>query len=186
MKQTCLTILVLCIATLSFAQTKEKKRYKPASVTVASAETTIPADVQGTWMYGNFSTTEYWSKAPATYLGNALTFAIAFAFHADGTYDQYFTSSSVLGGIATYHQSFTKGRFTVNAEDHTITTIPSFSHYKRTKMGKTEEDRDMRPSEIAGSTTYTYKKSTEPNGTEAIRLTIQGTNSPLTFLKKQF
>ena len=185
MKKFCLTVLVLSIATLGFSQKKAKSIFKTPIVTTA-AKTTIPAEIQGTWMYGNFSTTEYWSTTPRTYLGNALTFAIAFKFRADGTYEHYFTSSSVLGGWTIYHQSVTNGTFTIDAATNSITTIPLSSHYKRTKMGMTEEDRDMKPSELSKSTTYTYKKGTEPNGTEAVYLTLQGTTSSLTFLKKQF
>jgi hypothetical protein len=47
------------------------------------------------WMYGNFSTTEYWSQNPSEYIGNGFTMAMAFKFAAGGTYEQYFTSSSV-------------------------------------------------------------------------------------------
>jgi hypothetical protein len=56
-------------------------------------------------MYGNFSATAYRSTAPATYIGNAFTMAIAFKLHAGDTYNRYFASSVVNLGVVTYHQS---------------------------------------------------------------------------------
>lgn len=72
-------------------------------------KTEVSASLQGVWMYGNFSMTEYWSQNPADYIGNAFELAIAFKFNANGTYEQYFTSRTVTTGISTYHQSFTRG-----------------------------------------------------------------------------
>ena len=183
MKKITLIIVFLSAAIVGFSQKKTNVSYKPSNV-ATGIEKTIPEEIKGTWMYGNFSTTEYWSTAPRNYLGNALTFAIAFTFNADGTYEHYFTSSSVLAGSTIYHQSVTKGTFKVDESTKSITTTPLSSHYKRTKMGITEEDRDLTKKEVSGLTTYTYKKGKEPNGTEAIYLTLQGTSSPLTFLKK--
>lgn len=135
-------------------------------------------------MYGNFSTKEYWSKNPNTYLGNAFSMAIAFVFKADGTYEQYFTSQATNITGATYHQSFTKGSYTVDANTRTIVTTARSSHYKRTRSGVVEEDRDMRPEEIAKKDSYTYTTGTEPNGTKAIYLTPKGAQKTLAFLQK--
>ncbi len=185
MKKIIFSAAILLTTSIAFGQQlKKQKLQKPLLATQASSN--VPDELQGTWMYGNFSTTEYWSTAPNSYLGNALTFAIAFTFNADGTYVQYFTSSYVLVGITTYNQSVTKGSFMVDAASNTIITTPSSSHYKRTKKGITEEERDLSAKEMSAPTTYLYKKVNEPNGTEAVRLTIKGTNSPLTFLKKTF
>jgi hypothetical protein len=177
--------VVLFAALFTYGQGKVKPSVTKAVKTNAILlPAQVPAELQGGWMYGNFSMTEYWSTSPATYLGNALTFAIAFKFNPDGTYEQYFTSSSVMGGINTYHQSVTKGKVKIDSAAKTIITYPAASHYKRTRMGKVEEDRDMLPKEISGASTYVYKPGKEPSGTKAIYLTLQGTNNPLTFLKK--
>lgn len=144
--------------------------------------TEVPGHLQGLWMYGNFSTTEYWSTAPSTYIGNAFTIAIAFKFGANGTYEQYFTSSAVTLGVATYHQSVTKGTVEVDEATKTIVTHPYTSHYMRTRGTVVEEDRDMKPSEM-DEDTYTYTTETEVNGTKSIVLKIDG-NSPLKFLRK--
>lgn len=146
--------------------------------------TTVPASLQGNWMYGNFSMTEYWSQNPSDYLGNALEFAIAFQFNANGTYVQYFTASSVVSGIRTYQQSVTKGTVEVDAVTKTIKTHPFSAHYKRTRSGQTVEERDLAKSELTGITTYVYSTATEPNGTKAILMQIQGTNNPLAFIKR--
>src|SRR5215218_9039722 len=76
--------------------------------------TQVGTDLQALWMFGYFSTTEYWSTDPSTYLGNALEFAIAFQFNADGSYTHYFTSSSVQSGSKVYQQSVTKGTIEVD------------------------------------------------------------------------
>ena len=136
-------------------------------------------------MYGNFSTTEYWTQNPGTYLGNAFTMAVAFVFRADGTYEQYFTSQTTNFSGSVYHQSATKGRYTVDEAGKTLTCVPVSSHYKRTDRGKVVEDRDMRPEEIAKKDLYTYTTGTESNGTPSIKLTIKGTQSTLTFLRKE-
>lgn len=144
--------------------------------------TEVPGHLQGLWMYGNFSTKEYWSTNPGTYIGNGFTIAIAFKFNADGTYEQYFTSSAVLLGVVTYHQSVTKGTVEVNEATNAIVTHPYKSHYRRTRGTTVEEDRDMKPEEL-GADNYTYTTETEPNGTQSIVLKIGG-NSPLKFLRK--
>jgi hypothetical protein len=87
--------------------------------------TNVPAEAQGLFMYGNFSATEYWSQNPSDYLGNGLTMAMAFKFAPGGTYEQYFTSSSVLGGVVTYQQAVTKGTVEFNEADQTLPAIPS-------------------------------------------------------------
>src|SRR4051812_40691434 len=89
-----------------------------------SPRTEVPGDLQHLWMYGHFSTTEYWTQDPSTYIGNAFEIAIAFQFHADGTYTHYFTSSSVVGGVTTYNQSVTTGTVEIDAVNKTITTHP--------------------------------------------------------------
>jgi hypothetical protein len=146
--------------------------------------TPLPAELQGNWMFGNFSMTEYWSQDPYTYLGNGLEYAIAFKFYANGNYEQYFTSSSVSGGITTYQQSFTKGTAELDAAHQEIKTHPFTAHYKRTRNRQVLEERDLTGSELSGTTQYNYQLGKEPNGTPAIYLLLRGTNNPLTFLKK--
>jgi len=145
--------------------------------------TDVPAALQGTWMYGTFSMTEYWNQNPADYLGNALTMAIAFKFNTDGTYEQYFTSSSVTAGAATYQQAVTKGTVVIDLVQHTITTHPANSHYKRTRSGTVLEERDLRPDEIS-SVKYFYEAGTTSNGTKALYLALSVNENPLAFLKK--
>ena len=147
-------------------------------------KTEVPANLQGNWMYGNFSMTEYWSANPSTYIGNAFEFAIAFKFNANGTYEQYFTSRTVSGSISTYHQSLTKGTVEIDAVNKKIITHAANARYKRTRAGVTEEDRFLNPNEITATTTYTYTTGAEPNGTKAVYLMLNGTGSPLAFLQK--
>jgi hypothetical protein len=186
MKKMIFSAAVLLLTATAFTQQLKKQKLQKTAVITTTVLPGAPAELQGTWMYGNFSTTEYWSTVPNTYLGNALTFAIAFTFNADGTYEQYFTSSYVLSGITTYNQAVTKGNFKIDVAANTIITTASSSHYKRTKKGITEEERDLPAKEISPPTTYIYKKGIEPNGTEAVYLTMKGTNNPLTFLKNRF
>jgi hypothetical protein len=165
----------------------EKTNAKPGSgngIPGSSPRTNVPAHLQGNWMYGYFSMTEYWSQNPSTYLGNGFEMAIAFTFQPNGVYTQYFTSKSVVLGVSTYHQSVTKGTVEVDLAGNVIKTHPVSSHYKRTKNGKTEEDRDMRPEEISSVTQYTFTTGKEPGGTNALYLTLAGTTSPYTFLQK--
>jgi hypothetical protein len=147
-----------------------------------SPRTSVPSELQGLWMHGQFSTTEYWSTDPATYMGNGFEVAFAFHFNGDGTYTQYFTSSSVVGGGVTYQQSVTKGTVEVDPVAHTIKTHALTSRYKRTRNGQTVEERDLTKKEARGTTKYDYDTGME-NGTEAIYLTLQGTTEPRTFLK---
>lgn len=181
-------IVWLFVISTSLVASACEKNNLPSPVSEIPADlprTTVPAELQGNWMYGNFSLTEYWSQNPADYLGNALEFAIAFRFNADGTYVQYFTASSVVGGVRTYQQSVTKGTVEVNAGSKTIKTHPATAHYRRTRNGQTVEERDLSKSELTGTTTYIYSTASEPNGTKAILMQIQGSNNPLAFIKKQ-
>jgi len=147
--------------------------------------TDVPAALRGGWMYGNFSMTEYWSQNPSEYLGNALQFAIAFQFNADGTYTQYFTSSSVMAGVRTYQQSVTIGTVEIDQATKTIKTHPYSAHYKRTQNNQVVEERDLSKTEVSGVTLYTYTTAVEPSGTKSLLLKLQGTTDPLTFLQRQ-
>jgi len=146
-------------------------------------KTNVPVELTGNWMYGNFSMTEYWSQDPSDYLGNALEFAFAFTFNTNGTYTQYFTSSSATGGVVTYQQSVTQGTMEVNTAAKKIITHPSKAHYKRTVNGQVAEERDLSKNELSGGVYY-YTTGNETNGTNALYLTLEGTTDPLTFLKK--
>lgn len=184
MKKFILSAAVLSIALLGSCQKEKKTNGTSAAACPENPRTTISAAIQGGWMYGFFSMTEYWSQNPADYIGNGFELAIAFKFNADGSYEQYFTSSTVSGGIRTYQQSVTKGTAVLDEAAKTLKTYACSAHYKRTRNNQTVEERDLAKSEITTLTTYTYSTSTEPNGTKAINLTLQGTNSPLKFLQK--
>jgi hypothetical protein len=147
-------------------------------------KTEVPMSIQGGWMFGNFSMTEYWSQNPASYMGNALQLAIAFKFNEDGTYEQYFTSGSTNGTNQTYQQSVTKGTIEVNASAKTIITHAYSSQYRRTVDGKVVEDRKLNKNEMTKDVSYKYTLDTEANGTRVIKLTIEETNSTLPFQKK--
>ena len=178
MKKTFLfTLLLLTLALVSCE--KESDGSMPDDL----PRTSVPAELRGTWMFGQFSMTEYWSQNPSSYMGNAFSIAMAFRFFENGTYEQYFTASVTGGGGNTFQQSVTKGTVEVNEATGTIKTHPYQSHYKRTRGTTVLEERDMRPSELKGGT-YTYTRGREPNGTEAVYLTLQGTSEPLTFLSK--
>ena len=146
--------------------------------------TNIPGTLLGNWMYGSFSMTEYWNQNPADYIGNAFELAVAFKFNTAGTYDHYFTSKTVIGGISTYHQSLTKGTIEINEADKTITTHARSAHYKQTKNGTTTDNRDLAENEITKTIMYTYELRTEPNGTRALYLKMNGTGNALQFLQK--
>jgi hypothetical protein len=149
-----------------------------------SPRTDVPAELRGNWMFGNFSMTEYWSQNPGEYIGNGLEYAFAFTFNADGTYTQYFTSGSVSSGVQTYQQSVTNGTVEVDAVSKVIKTHPSKAHYRRTVDGQVAEDRDLSKEELSTNNSYTYTTGVEPSGTDALYLTLNGTDSPLTFLRK--
>jgi len=144
----------------------------------------VPAEIHGNWMYGNFSMTEYWNQDPADYIGNGMEYAFAFTFNANGTYTQYFTAGTVTGGVQTYQQSVSHGTIEVDPVAKVIKTHPSSAHYKRTVGGQVVEDRDMRKDELSTNNTYTYTTGVEPSGTDALYLTLNDTEAPLTFLRK--
>ncbi len=162
----------------------EKKEINENDLYGNGSHTIVPDSIQGNWMYGNFSMTEYWEQNPDSYIGNAFEMAIAFTFNANGTYDHYFTSKTVSGGNTTYHQSVTKGTIEVNEALKTITTHAISAHYKRTQNGITVENRDLEQSEITQTTTYTYELLTEANGTQALYLKLNGTGNALQLLKQ--
>ncbi|GAB3521583.1 hypothetical protein [Emticicia fontis] len=147
-------------------------------------KTEVPMSIQGSWMFGNFSMTEYWSQEPASYTGNALQLAIAFKFNDNGTFEQYFTSGITSNTSQTYQQSVTKGTIEIDASAKTITTHAYSSKYRRTVNGKIVEDRQLDADEMTKDNTYHYTLDTEANGTRVINLTIDGTSSTLPFQKK--
>ncbi len=161
----------------------EKNNAANADMYGNGPRTNISGLLQGNWMYGSFSMTEYWNQNPADYIGNAFELAVAFKFNANGTYDHYFTSKTVSGGVVTYHQSLTKGTLEVNEADKTIITHAASAHYKQTRNGATTENRDLSENEITKTTRYTYELRTEPNGTQAVYLRMNGTGNALPFLQ---
>jgi hypothetical protein len=173
-----LTLFLTVAATMIACSKSSSKPDMPET-----PRTEVPQELRGNWMYGDFSLTDYWSQDPSEYLGNGLELAFAFTFNADGTYTQYFTSSAVTAGGVTYQQSVSKGTVEVNSTSQTIITHVSEAHYKRTTNGQVVEERDLDKDELSGPTSYTYTRGTEPNGAEALYLTLQGTTQPLTFLK---
>lgn len=174
--------ILLSVVAANAQQTGNKA--KRGYICAGNPKSVVPANLTGNWMFGKFSMTEYWTQNPSEYVGNAVQFAIAFHFNADGTYEQYFTSSSVLAGVVVYNQSVTRGTVVMDAATGTLVTYPCSSHYRRTKGGRVQEDRDMARSELAGTTRYSFTTGTAAGGTRAIYLTMQGTADPLTFLQK--
>jgi len=185
MKRKLLATFIFSACLVSACEKKNNGTTNDTIPCTGNPRSNVNTNLQGVWMYGQFSLTEYWSTNPGTYLGNALQFAIAFKFNANGTFEQYFTSSSVSGTVVTYQQSVTKGSVVIDEATKTIKTYDCSAHYKRTRNGVTLEDRDMRPDELTGQSTYTYTEGTEPNGTKAIYLKLNGTGTALSFLKKQ-
>ncbi len=183
MKKMILIAVILSTAMFGACQ-KNKTTTAKVIACPENPRTAVATSLQGNWMYGNFSMTEYWNQNPGDYLGNAIQFAIAFKFNADGTYEQYFTSSTVNLGITTYNQSVTKGTVVLDEAAKTIQTYSCTAHYKRTKNGQTMEERDLAKNEITPLTTYKYTTGTEAGGVKAIYLTLDGTADPLTFLQK--
>src|SRR3954467_8018069 len=108
-----------------------------------SPRTSVPKEVEGSWMYGNFSMTEYWDQFPGDYIGNGVEVAFAFTFNADGTFTQYFTAGSVLNGIRTYQQSVSKGTVEIDPVAQVIKTHTSHVHYRKTEGTQVKEDRDL-------------------------------------------
>lgn len=184
MKKTLLIAAVLFSGLLGACQKEKNKSTSPEVLCPNNPRTDAPPQLQSGWMNGNFSMTEYWSQYPGDYLGPALQFAFAFKFYPNGTYEQYFTFSTVESGLTTYHQSVTKGTVAFDHTNQTFTTYGCTSHYKRTANRKTVEDRDLLKSEMSGPTTYSYTLNTQSNGTKALHLTKEGTNQPLTFFEK--
>jgi hypothetical protein len=87
-------------------------------------------------------------------------------------------------GSTTYQQSVTKGTVVIDETQKTMVTHACSAHYKRSSKSQTIEERDLIKSEITASKNYNFNSDTEPNGTEALYLILQGTSSPLTFLQK--
>lgn len=177
-----LLLPLLVIAALMGSYEKDETPEKDVYANIP--RTNVPGSLKGNWMYGNFSMNEYWGQNPADYIGNAFEMAIAFKFNANGTYDHYFTSKTVSGGVSTYHQSVTRGTIEVNEVLKTITTYAKTARYKQTKNGAITENRNLSENEVTKTTIYTYDLRTEPNATQAIYLKLNGTGNALQFLKK--
>jgi hypothetical protein len=176
-------LLLLLSVTTMLASTACKKSVEEPGISPNSPRTEVPAELQSNWMYGNFSLTEYWNQDPDEYLGRGFEVAFAFTFNADGTYTEYFTSSTVMSGVKTYHQSVSKGTVEVDRENKTIKTHPNTSHYRRTQNGNVVQEIDY-PKEDLHSSTYSYTTGVETSGTKVLYLTLEGSEGPLTFLQK--
>lgn len=177
-------ILITMLAASALMGSCEKEKTPGNNEYGDGPRSDLPAALQGNWMYGSFSMTEYWNQNPADYIGNAFELAMAFKFNRTGTYDHYFTSKTISGGIATYHQSLTRGTMVVNENEKTITTHAQSAHYKQTKNGSIIENRALSENEITRTTMYTYELRVEPNGTKSVYLKMNGSGNALPFLQK--
>lgn len=177
-------LLVAALAASHFSACQKSKSSGNYGMYGNGPRTNVPAQLRGNWMYGQFSMTEYWAQNPADYIGNAFQFAIAFRFNSDGTYEQYFTSSTVSGSMVYYLQSVTKGTVEVDEANSRIITHAHSAYYKKSRNGQTLEERSLDKSEITATSRYTYELRTESNGTKAVYLKLDNTESPIQFLQK--
>jgi len=136
--------------------------------------TEVPTEMQGSWMNGYFSMTEYWDQYPGDYLGNGFEAAFAFTFNADGTFTQYFSAGYVANGVQYYQQSVSKGTVEIDPATQVLKTHTTTVHYRRWEGGNKVEDRDMRKDEYDPLDAYTYTIDQDENGSDVLNLTIQG------------
>lgn len=184
MKKTTLLIVFITVASLFACGEDDFLSESPIDKCPGNPKAPVSASFNASWMYGSFSMTEYWSQNPSEYIGNGFEMAIAFKFNSDGTYEQYFTSKTANLGVSTFHRSLTKGTVVIDETNKTIKTYACSAHYMRSKNGIAEENRDLNQNEMTLQSTYTYTLGTEPNGTKALYLKLNGSGSALTFLQK--
>jgi hypothetical protein len=142
----------------------------------------VPAEVHGTWMYGQFSLTEFWSQEPATYLGNAPDTATAFKFQNNGIYEQYVTYSSVVSGITTYHQSVTRGTVVFETAS-SFRTHPYKRQFRVVRNGVVVEEGTQVPPNM-GVGYFNYTSGVESSGSKVLYIAEKGSNPSMAYLQK--
>ncbi|SDK97317.1 hypothetical protein SAMN05421823_10432 [Catalinimonas alkaloidigena] len=125
----------------------------------------VPAKMQGQWMYGTFSMTDFW-KYDGSYVGNAFELAVAFDFKKNGEIEMYFMSSSAYYNCRT--QAFTYEKGTVEFHDNNSFTMhPTEGSYRGfyTCSPSQNFNRKAKPDELKASTYY-YTFETDEYGKE--------------------
>ncbi|MFD2573201.1 hypothetical protein ACFSUS_21340 [Spirosoma soli] len=118
---------------------------------IGSPSTTskIPAELVGKWSYGSFSPTNFWNY-DGTYAGNAYEQALAFEFHADGTYEEYVINSTTSYNCRTEAYTYFKGKIQVDETNQSFVIIPTSGKYRGfyACAPKSNVNREAKPNEL--------------------------------------
>lgn len=138
MKKLLLPLITLFILT---SCTKTKVNPQPGAAP--------PEEVAGSWMYGSFAMTEFWSYN-GSYQGNAFELSVSFKFHKDGTYEKYtVVGSRVIIGCPTNSFAYEKGTVSFDKNNQSFTTQATLAKYRIFSCsGKKEGEmpkKDLKP-----------------------------------------
>lgn len=146
----------------------------------------IPTDLQGKWLNGTFSMSNWWTYDGKKYVGNPYTRSVAFNFPKKGEPEFFLIIKTHTGYCSTEAFTYQKGTVTFNERERSFTFQPVSGNYRGfySCAPGSNFDRPAKPEELK-PTTYYWTFETDSNGLRwmVIRMSPDP-NSPGSYFKQ--
>lgn len=125
----------------------------------------IPAELEGKWLNGTFSMSEWWSYDGKKYLGNPYTRSVAFNFSKAGESEFFLIIKTNSGYCTTEGFTYQKGKVVFNEAEHSFSFQPTTGNYRGfySCAAGSNFDRPAKPEELK-TTKYYWSMENDSNG----------------------
>lgn len=156
----------------------------PKGIDNSTPRTNVPTAMQGQWLSGTFSMSEWWSYDGTQYEGNPYERSVAFNLSPNGDAEFYLAVATYNGACRTEGFTYQKGTVAFNEAAHSFTFYPQQGNYRGlySCTPGSNFDRDALASELH-AVTYYYSFETDELGKEwmLIRFSADETEFPSYF-----
>lgn len=143
--------------------------FSSCKVDEPSPRSEVPDNMEGQWLYGDYSMTEFWDY-DGSYSGNAFELALAFDFKKNGHFEFYFVTGGTSFGCRTEAFVFKKGTVQFN-DNHSFTIYPtegnSRGFYKGCAPSYQNYNRKIEKNDLKPEIYY-YSFEPDSNGKEQL------------------
>lgn len=150
----------------------------------------IPEELEGKWLNGTFSMSNWWTYDGKKYLGNPYSRSVAFNFSKKGESEFYLIIKTNTNGYCTTEGfTYQKGKVNFSSEDHSFTFQPVSGSYRGfySCAPSSNFDRPARPEELK-PTKYYWSMESDSNGQKwlVIRFTADQSSAGSFFKKSDW
>lgn len=117
----------------------------------------VPAELEGKWLNGTFSMSNWWTYDGKQYLGNPYTRSVAFTFSKTGESEFFMVIKTNTNGYCTTEGfTYQKGTVTFDETNHSFTFKPKSGNYRGFYgcAASSNFDRAAKPEELKTATYY--------------------------------